>query len=150
MKNNYAKRVGRLMREIRIYKTMADSCERIANECPHLRKGLTSLYNACYKRINHLDNKLYNMLLSKMKGVSVAGQITDADIESARNKDITELLPVANRGKVLCPFHPDKNPSGSIKNNRFKCWSCGASHDTIGVFMHQNNVSFVEAVKALR
>ncbi len=29
-------------------------------------------------------------------------------------------------GKALCPFHSDNHPSLTIKNERYKCWACGA------------------------
>ena len=35
------------------------------------------------------------------------------------------------RHKCLCPFHDDHTPSLSFKNNKFRCWSCGARGGTI-------------------
>lgn len=35
------------------------------------------------------------------------------------------------KGKGLCPFHQDKHPSLSIKNERWRCWGCGAGGDVI-------------------
>ena len=33
--------------------------------------------------------------------------------------------------KAHCPWHTDKTPSLSFKNNRFRCFSCGESGDVI-------------------
>lgn len=35
------------------------------------------------------------------------------------------------RGWAVCPFHSDKRPSMSFRAGRFRCWSCGASGDSI-------------------
>ena len=52
-------------------------------------------------------------------------------------------------GKISCPFHTDKTPSLSIKNGRFRCWSCGASGSAIDFVRQMFGLSFVEAVKKL-
>lgn len=53
------------------------------------------------------------------------------------------------RGKCLCPFHPDKNPSMTFnaKTNTCKCWSCGdgKSYDTISFTEKKLNKTFREA-----
>ena len=51
------------------------------------------------------------------------------------------------RHKALCPFHEDRHPSLHFKNNRFKCFSCGASGDVIDLVQRYLNVGFKEAVK---
>lgn len=64
--------------------------------------------------------------------------------------DITE---VANRlgisvrrGKALCPFHADRNPSMSFKYNRYRCWSCNASGSAIDLVINVMHCSFSEAL----
>lgn len=37
------------------------------------------------------------------------------------------------RHKTLCPFHNDHTPSLTFKKNKFKCWSCGESGDSISL-----------------
>jgi len=39
------------------------------------------------------------------------------------------------RHKCLCPFHEDKRPSLTFKNNKYKCWACGESGGTIDLVM---------------
>ena len=60
------------------------------------------------------------------------------------------------RHKCLCPFHDDHTPSLSFKKNKFKCWSCGESGDTISLAMKllplrggREGSSFVEACRWL-
>lgn len=63
------------------------------------------------------------------------------------------IIDVANRlglrvvrGKCLCPFHGDHNPSLSFKNNRFRCWACNASGDAIDLVKNIIHCSFSEAL----
>jgi len=53
------------------------------------------------------------------------------------------------RGRALCPFHPDKHPSLTVKNERFKCWSCGASGDAIDLVMRLHGLDFLSALRYL-
>ena len=53
------------------------------------------------------------------------------------------------RHKCLCPFHDDHHASMSFKNNKFKCWSCGESGDTISLVMKKLCKTFIEACKWL-
>ncbi len=53
------------------------------------------------------------------------------------------------RHKCLCPFHDDHNPSLTFKNNKFRCWSCGESGDTIKLAEKMLGASFLEACKWL-
>lgn len=83
------------------------------------------------------------------------GAITDLDIERAREYPIKELWrdlfgDEVKRGNVECPFHDDNQPSMSVgKYNRYKCFGCDASGDTIGLYMKVNGVDFITAVKKL-
>lgn len=54
-----------------------------------------------------------------------------------------------DRGKCICPFHSDRNPSMSFKNQNFKCWSCGASGDVFDLVSRLLNVSTHDALKIL-
>ena len=53
------------------------------------------------------------------------------------------------RHKCLCPFHDDHTPSLSFKNNKFRCWSCGESGDTIKLAEKMLGKGFVEACRWL-
>lgn len=71
-----------------------------------------------------------------------------------RDLDIQDVIQtytgkVFRNGKVACPFHTDKTPSLSVKNNRFRCWSCGASGSVIDFVREMFGLSFVDAVKKL-
>lgn len=80
------------------------------------------------------------------------GKITNLDIEKAREYPISELY----QGRLfkyktgLCPFHQEQTPSFHIaKNNRFKCFGCGESGDSITFVMKDQNLNFIQAVKKL-
>lgn len=53
------------------------------------------------------------------------------------------------RGWALCPFHPDKHPSMSFKEGRFRCWSCGASGDAVDLVKSLLNCDTWTAVKQI-
>lgn len=52
-------------------------------------------------------------------------------------------------GKALCPFHSDKHPSLTIKNERYKCWACGASGDMFDFVQNLYGDSFMEAIERI-
>ena len=52
-------------------------------------------------------------------------------------------------GRILCPFHNDKNPSLSFKRGRFRCWSCGANGDSIDYTSRLFGLTKPEAAKKL-
>jgi len=58
-------------------------------------------------------------------------------------------LDVGRNKKALCPFHDDKNPSLSFKNQRFKCFACGAGGDVIDLVGYLTNTVPLETVKEL-
>ena len=47
--------------------------------------------------------------------------------------------------KTLCPFHNDHTPSLTFKKNKFKCWSCGKSGDSINLVREVLGKSFIDA-----
>ena len=53
------------------------------------------------------------------------------------------------RHKCLCPFHDDHTPSLSFKNNKFKCWSCGESGDSISLAEKVLGLPFLDACRWL-
>lgn len=74
--------------------------------------------------------------------------------QRARDYSIIELLEMFGRRKVVkgnnvyyqCPIHNDKEPSLSVKNNRFKCWGCGASGSSIDLTQAVLGINEIEAV----
>lgn len=52
-------------------------------------------------------------------------------------------------GNALCPFHSDNHPSLSIKNERYKCWACGASGDMFDFVQNLYGDSFMEAIERI-
>lgn len=51
--------------------------------------------------------------------------------------------------KAICPYHNDSKPSLSFKNERFKCFSCGASGDVIDLVSCLTNSEPLVAVQEL-
>ena len=51
--------------------------------------------------------------------------------------------------KALCPFHDDHHASMSFKKNKWKCWSCGESGDTIGLVEKVLRKDFLDACRWL-
>jgi chromosome segregation ATPase len=75
--------------------------------------------------------------------------ITQEMIENAKNYPFSSLIEL-KRNMALCPFHDDRRPSLSVKNNRFHCFGCGLSGDTIKFVMLRDGLSFPEAVRLLQ
>ena len=77
-------------------------------------------------------------------------KITDAMVAQAKESPIEEMYDGdLRRGVGLCPFHEERTPSFSIKNNKFKCFGCGEHGDAIDFYMKTNNCNFITAVKKL-
>ena len=53
------------------------------------------------------------------------------------------------RHKTLCPFHNDHTPSLTFKKNKFKCWSCGESGDSISLVEIVLGKDFLDACRWL-
>lgn len=72
-------------------------------------------------------------------------------------KDSVDIVDAAERygitvsryKKALCPFHDDHHPSLSFKEQRFKCYACGASGDVIDLIGHLANLSPLDTVREL-
>ena len=56
---------------------------------------------------------------------------------------------VNGRNKSICPFHSEKTASLSYRNNRFKCFGCGASGDVIDFVSKLFNIDFAESAAKL-
>ena len=105
---------------------------------------------ALEREISKMDAKLCKMIKPYLQKEVTVGEITDLDIQKAKDYPIDSFFDGKTKG-ILCPFHNDKNPSCSIKNNRLRCWSqCNKSFDSIAVYMKLHDKSFIESVKALK
>jgi hypothetical protein len=128
-----------------------------AEECRERRKSeLQETIEKAKSRLSDLmqhrgDVEKKKELLSGIKTLErkLETDITDDDIERARNFPIENLLEVGRNGMALCIGHDDKRPSMNCKNNFAYCHSCGFHADSIGIYMKLNNAGFIEAVKAL-
>jgi len=78
--------------------------------------------------------------------------------EIAQANDIIDIisgyLQVKNRGKsflAVCPFHPDKNPSLHISQEKqvYHCFSCKASGNVYTFVQNYEKITFIEAVEKL-
>lgn len=138
----WAKRVATLMHKRNSYIDCVKGCEK---------QGLAHLGMVAQREADKLEDRLIKLIAPKLeKEVNDRLQITDDDIQRAKDHPIENLIDV-KKGKCLCPFHNDRNPSASVKNNKLRCWSqCGKSFDVIEVYRKIHGVSFVEAVKQLR
>ena len=67
-------------------------------------------------------------------------------------QDVLEAhgISVQRNGRVLCPFHDDHNPSASVKDGWFRCWTCGDhSMDIFDLTMRLQGISFPQALQYL-
>lgn len=74
--------------------------------------------------------------------------VNEDDIRRAKDHPIENLIEV-KRGMARCPFHDDKRPSMSVKNNLAHCFSCQRTWDSIAVSMKLEGLDFVTAVRRL-
>ena len=56
---------------------------------------------------------------------------------------------VVKQHKALCCFHEDHSPSLTFKKNKYKCWSCGESGDTISLVQKVLHKGFLDACRWL-
>jgi len=50
------------------------------------------------------------------------------------------------RGFAICPFHNERTASLSIKNERYTCFGCGATGDSISFVMQYFGLTFSQAI----
>ena len=72
-------------------------------------------------------------------------------LEAIKPRDILEYYGIEEkRGRYLCPFHKDTNPSMTIKGDLIRCWSCmGSSINVIDFVMKYENIDFLKALQVL-
>ena len=98
-----------------------------------------------------MDEALYIIKNMWREEIAYKDDITDQDIESARNYPIDQLIDFRG-GKAMAWCHNDKAPSLTHwkKGNKARCFPCNKTYDSISVLMERDNYSFIDAVKALR
>jgi len=69
-------------------------------------------------------------------------------IPTAKQRKFEEFLEL-RRGKALCPFHGDRNPSFSVKDGQARCFGCGWTGDIIDYIQDLKGFSFQEALEFL-
>lgn len=74
--------------------------------------------------------------------------INDVKAHNPLRAIISEIVHL-ERDKGLCPFHPDKHPSFTIKGERWKCWSCGEGGDVIDFTAKYYGLDIKGAIKLL-
>jgi hypothetical protein len=97
------------------------------------------------KKIKRLEHEI-GFVVKGSQGKN--NRISPEMIEQAREYPIENMIEV-KKGMALCPFHDDRNPSMSIRNNLFHCFGCGEKGDAIDFVMKRQGLSFTEAVKTL-
>ena len=119
----------------------------IADEVRRLR--IDYKFGDSIRRLNRVRG-YYNAQLNP-----TPGRITDEDSARAKDYPIQDMyagkLRKAGKSLIgLCPFHNDrKHPAFHIRKNRYKCFTCEESGDSIAFYMKQNNANFINAVKYL-
>lgn len=58
-------------------------------------------------------------------------------------------IDVNRHNKAHCPWHTDKTPSLSFKNQRFRCFGCGESGDVIDLVRLLTNQKAVDALREI-
>ncbi|TSA09598.1 MAG: hypothetical protein D4R73_06525 [Deltaproteobacteria bacterium] len=77
-----------------------------------------------------------NSLPEKLASIDLAAIVVAEGIELRRSRQ---------RYLGRCPFHEDKTPSFTVKENRFKCFGCNASGDAIDFIQQLRGLSFRDA-----
>jgi hypothetical protein len=99
----------------------------------------------CVKQLVKYQNELYYT----RPGMNNGNSITQDMVVRARQYPYRDLIEL-KRNMAPCPFHADKDPSFSVKNNYGHCFGCGWKGDTIAFYMEKMDVTFPVAVKALQ
>ncbi len=88
---------------------------------------------------NLFHNKFSKELLSKLVNEANLVEIISADLNVKLKKKGLHYF-------MCCPFHVEKTPSFSIRNNMYYCFGCKASGNAITWLREFRNYSFFEAV----
>lgn len=75
-------------------------------------------------------------------------KLQESKIPLAKERKFSEFIDV-KKNMAICPFHADKNPSFSVKNNFGYCFGCGWRGDIIDFIVKFKSFSFKEAINFL-
>ena len=86
----------------------------------------------------------------ELKALEHGGQVNHFvdRVPQAKERQFSEFLELKN-GKALCPFHEDRNPSFSVKDEHGHCFACGWHGSIIDFIMGLKGLSFQEALEFL-
>lgn len=124
---------------------------------PHERVSFEWVISVLEAKLSRLvaEIRRYQWQFDKLSGVvrvSSSGTSPE-DIDSARQVPIINFVKHKRAGSTYlteCLFHNDSHPSMTIfKDNKFKCFACGAHGDSIDLIMKLCNLNFIEAIKFL-
>ena len=76
--------------------------------------------------------------------------LENIDLAEVARSEGVELKRSGDQFVGLCPIHQEKTPSFFVfSNNKWKCWGCGASGDSIDLIRQIHGLSFPDALKHL-
>ena len=101
---------------------------------------------------NRLDGyiKKIRRLKSALIKLNNKREITNLQIQKARDYPFEMLVPEVRKDFAICPFHSERNASFYIKGNYGFCFGCGWKGDPIDFIQEKEGVNFLEAVKRLQ
>lgn len=78
----------------------------------------------------------------------MSNELTEKIKSAVKLRDVMEFYGVKfnSRGFARCPFHAEKTASLSIKNERYKCFGCGAYGSVIDFVMEYHGLKFMQAL----
>ena len=87
--------------------------------------------------------------------MSISKQIVESIKNAVKITDVIDNcgIQLYRKGanyECLCPFHEDKNLGSfvvNVRDNYYKCFSCGASGDSITFLMEYNKMSYTDALR---
>lgn len=114
--------------------------------------------------LNSIEGELYDAesyisrAMKKLEMIREGVQtetLSMAWIESAKQYPLQDILMShgydIRRNTCRCPFHDEKTGSFHIfPDNRYKCFGCGVSGDSINLYRHFTGYNFPQAVIALK
>lgn len=101
------------------------------------------------KECVHILKKYQDEQYFRRQGESMKDEISDEMVRGAKGYPFEKLIPLNQHMKACCPFHGEKTPSFSVKNNRGHCFGCGWKGDTVQFIMDRDKIGFRDAVKKL-
>jgi hypothetical protein len=79
----------------------------------------------------------------------LAEKIMSIDLVSLAQAEGIQLRRSGQNWQGLCPFHSEKMPSFTVKDNHFRCFGCGAHGDALDFIQQLRGFSFREACQYL-